>query len=96
MAGSCGASGSVVGAVLVGAGVGWLAGAPLAAAGGVGTSTGGVDVCGGENLGSGGTVVTSGVVGGVGWLAAVGADDGRADSGADDRILSNPVAGEVE
>ncbi|WP_038926980.1 hypothetical protein [Dickeya chrysanthemi] len=91
---SCGAAGSVVGAAAVGAG--WLAGTALAAAGGVGASTGGVGVCGGENLGSGGTVVTGGVVGGVGWLAVVGADDGRADSGADGRILSNPVAGETE
>lgn len=95
MAGSCGAAGSVVGTAAVGAGVGWLAGAALVAAGGVGVSTGGVGVCGGENLGSGGTVVTGAVEGGVGWLAA-GADDGRADSGADDRILSNPVAGKVE
>ncbi|MEM0675233.1 hypothetical protein AAHA48_18970 [Dickeya oryzae] len=96
MAGSCGAAGSVVGAAAVGAGVGWLGGVVLVAAGCVDASTGGVGVCGGENLGSGGTVVTGGVVGGVGWLAAAGADDGRADSGADDRILSGPVAGKVE
>ncbi|WP_219951314.1 hypothetical protein [Dickeya zeae] len=85
-----------MGAAAVGAGVGWLGGAVLVAAGCVGVSTGGVGVCGGENFGSGGTVVTGGVVGGVGWLAAAGAGDGRADSGADDRILSNPVAGETE
>ncbi|WP_050515715.1 hypothetical protein [Dickeya undicola] len=94
MAGSCCAAGSIVGVAAVGAGVGWLGGVALVAAGCVGASTGGMGVCGGENLGSGGTVVTGS--GGVGWLAVVGADDGRADSGADNRILSSPVDGEVE
>ncbi|ANE73905.1 hypothetical protein D083_0672 [Dickeya solani RNS 08.23.3.1.A] len=60
-----------------------------------GGTDGGVAVSarGALNFGSGGTVVASGAAGGVGWLAAGAGAPDWPGSGADKRILSNPVDG---